>query len=124
MTGNILRRADIAASRARASKLDLAVQLLRAQKDVVLSSIEKTQDPHQADLLRAEIARIDERITEMNKQKGQGLTEYALILLLVVIVVLAAILVINPAIGHVFSIIAHPLNNQIPWWTIGQQIHT
>jgi len=36
-------------------------------------------------------------------QKGQGLVEYALILVLVAIVVIAALLVLGPIIGNVFS---------------------
>lgn len=37
------------------------------------------------------------------KEKGQGLVEYALILVLVAIVVIAALLVLGPVIGNVFS---------------------
>ena len=37
------------------------------------------------------------------KQKGQGLVEYALILVLVAIVVIAALMVLGPIIGNVFS---------------------
>jgi len=37
------------------------------------------------------------------KEKGQGLVEYALILVLVAIVVIAALLVLGPIIGGVFS---------------------
>lgn len=37
------------------------------------------------------------------KEKGQGLVEYALILVLVAIVVIAAIMIFGPAIGNVFS---------------------
>lgn len=36
-------------------------------------------------------------------QKGQGLVEYALILVLVAIVVIAALLILGPMIGNVFS---------------------
>jgi pilus assembly protein Flp/PilA len=36
-------------------------------------------------------------------QKGQGLVEYALILVLVAIVVIAALLILGPIIGNVFS---------------------
>lgn len=35
--------------------------------------------------------------------KGQGLTEYALILVLVAVVVLAILMVLGPQIGNVFS---------------------
>jgi pilus assembly protein Flp/PilA len=37
------------------------------------------------------------------KEKGQGLVEYALILVLVAIVVIAALMVLGPIIGNVFS---------------------
>jgi pilus assembly protein Flp/PilA len=39
------------------------------------------------------------------KEKGQGLVEYALILVLVAIVVIAALMVLGPIIGNVFSTI-------------------
>jgi pilus assembly protein Flp/PilA len=37
------------------------------------------------------------------KEKGQGLVEYALILVLVAIVVIAALMILGPIIGTVFS---------------------
>ena len=37
------------------------------------------------------------------KEKGQGLVEYARILVLVAIVVIAALMVLGPIIGNVFS---------------------
>jgi len=37
------------------------------------------------------------------KEKGQGLVEYALILVLVAIVVIAALMVLGPLVGNVFS---------------------
>ncbi len=37
------------------------------------------------------------------KEKGQGLVEYALILVLVVIVVIAVLMILGPMIGNVFS---------------------
>ena len=37
------------------------------------------------------------------KEKGQGLVEYALILALVAIVVIAALMILGPLIGNVFS---------------------
>ena len=37
------------------------------------------------------------------KEKGQGLVEYALILVLVAIVVIAALMVLGPIIGNTFS---------------------
>jgi len=43
-------------------------------------------------------------ITSRNKkEKGQGLVEYALILVLVAIVVIAALMILGPIIGNVFS---------------------
>ncbi len=37
------------------------------------------------------------------EEKGQGLVEYALILVLVAIVVIAALMLLGPMIGNVFS---------------------
>jgi pilus assembly protein Flp/PilA len=37
------------------------------------------------------------------KEKGQGLVEYALILVLVAIVVIAALMLLGPMIGNTFS---------------------
>jgi pilus assembly protein Flp/PilA len=45
------------------------------------------------------------------KEKGQGLVEYALILVLVAIVVIAALMVLGPVIGNVFSKINSSLSN-------------
>jgi len=45
------------------------------------------------------------------KEKGQGLVEYALILVLVAIVVIAALMVLGPIIGNVFSKINSSLGN-------------
>ena len=39
------------------------------------------------------------------KERGQGLVEYALILVLVAIVVIAVLAILGPAIGNVFSTI-------------------
>jgi len=44
------------------------------------------------------------------KEKGQGLVEYALILVLVAIVVIAALMVLGPIIGNVFSTINSSLS--------------
>ena len=43
------------------------------------------------------------------KEKGQGLVEYALILVLVAIVVIAILLLLGPIIGNVFSTIVGAL---------------
>lgn len=45
------------------------------------------------------------------REKGQGLVEYALILVLVAIVVIAALLVLGPVIGNSFSTVNKSLNN-------------
>ena len=37
------------------------------------------------------------------KEKGQGLVEYALILVLVAIIVIATLLILGPVIGNMFS---------------------
>ncbi|HEX8992179.1 MAG TPA: Flp family type IVb pilin [Anaerolineales bacterium] len=42
-------------------------------------------------------------------EKGQGLVEYALILVLVAIVVIAALMILGPLIGNVFSTINNSL---------------
>lgn len=44
------------------------------------------------------------------KEKGQGLTEYALILVLVAIVVMAVMMLLGPLIGNVFSAINDSLS--------------
>jgi pilus assembly protein Flp/PilA len=49
---------------------------------------------------------IGEEVTKMlflPREKGQGLVEYALILVLVAIVVIAILLLLGPIIGNVFS---------------------
>ncbi len=43
------------------------------------------------------------------REEGQGLVEYALILVLVAIVVIAILLVLGPAIGNVFSTVVDQL---------------
>lgn len=45
------------------------------------------------------------------KEKGQGLVEYALILVLVAIVVFAALMILGPVIGNTFSTINTSLNS-------------
>jgi pilus assembly protein Flp/PilA len=45
------------------------------------------------------------------KESGQGLVEYALILVLVAIVVIAALMILGPIIGNVFSTINNSLGN-------------
>ena len=44
------------------------------------------------------------------KEKGQGLVEYALILVLVALVVIAVLLLLGPVIGNVFSTINNSLS--------------
>lgn len=45
----------------------------------------------------------------LEKEKGQGLVEYALIIVLVAIVVIAALTLIGPVIGNMFSSINNSL---------------
>ena len=45
------------------------------------------------------------------KEKGQGLVEYALILVLVAIVVIAVLLIMGPTIGNAFSQINSSLSS-------------
>jgi len=45
----------------------------------------------------------------MPRQEGQGLVEYALILVLVAIVVIVILALLGPAIGNIFSNIAFQL---------------
>jgi pilus assembly protein Flp/PilA len=40
------------------------------------------------------------------KEKGQGLVEYALILVLIAVVVIAILVILGPQIGNVFSTIS------------------
>lgn len=44
------------------------------------------------------------------EEKGQGLVEYAFILVLVAIVVLVALLVLGPVVGNTFSLINSSLS--------------
>ena len=46
-----------------------------------------------------------------NSERGQGLVEYALILVLVAIVVFAALMILGPIIGNTFSTINTSLQN-------------
>jgi pilus assembly protein Flp/PilA len=46
----------------------------------------------------------------LKNEKGQGLVEYALILVLVAIVVIAALMVLGPVIGNTFSSINSSLS--------------
>ncbi len=48
--------------------------------------------------------------------KGQGLVEYALILVLVALVVIAALMILGPAIGNVFS----QINNSLSVLSLGE----
>jgi len=48
-------------------------------------------------------------VLELCNEKGQGLVEYALILVLVAMVVLAVLLLIGPVIGNTFSRIGESL---------------
>lgn len=45
------------------------------------------------------------------REKGQGLVEYAFILVMVAIVVLVALLVLGPVIGNAFSLINSSLSS-------------
>lgn len=44
------------------------------------------------------------------KEKGQGLVEYALILVLVAVVVIAVLTLLGPIVGNVFSDIVNAMN--------------
>lgn len=46
----------------------------------------------------------------IHEEQGQGLVEYALILVLVAIVVIAALLLLGPVIGNAFSLINSSLS--------------
>ena len=50
------------------------------------------------------------QVLELGSEAGQGLIEYALILVLVAMVVLAVLLVVGPAVGNAFSQIASELS--------------
>jgi pilus assembly protein Flp/PilA len=45
------------------------------------------------------------------KEKGQGLVEYALILVLIAVVVIAILVILGPQIANVFSTISSSLTN-------------
>jgi len=47
----------------------------------------------------------------VREERGQGLVEYALILVLVAIVVIAVLLLLGPIIGNVFSTINNSLTS-------------
>jgi len=47
----------------------------------------------------------------LGNERGQGLVEYALILVLVAVVVIAILALLGPAIGNVFSQIVDGLNS-------------
>jgi pilus assembly protein Flp/PilA len=47
----------------------------------------------------------------MSREDGQGLVEYALVLVLVAIVVIAILTLLGPQIGNVFSQISNGLGN-------------
>ncbi len=48
---------------------------------------------------------------ESIKEEGQGLVEYALIIVLIAIVVIAALALLGPQIGEVFNSIANVVND-------------
>jgi len=51
-----------------------------------------------------------------HEEKGQGLVEYALILVLIAVVVIVVVALLGPAIGSVFSNIVNSLKfNTIPY---------
>jgi len=50
------------------------------------------------------------QVLELGNEAGQGLVEYALILVLVAMVVLAVLLVVGPAVGNAFSQVALELS--------------
>jgi pilus assembly protein Flp/PilA len=45
----------------------------------------------------------------MPREEGQGLVEYALILVLIAIVVIAILILVGPAVGNVFSTIVNAI---------------
>jgi pilus assembly protein Flp/PilA len=55
-------------------------------------------------------AKGDSAMLLSNLERGQGLVEYALILVLVAIVVFAALMILGPVIGNTFSTINYSLN--------------
>jgi pilus assembly protein Flp/PilA len=50
----------------------------------------------------------------LTQADGQGLVEYALILVLVAVVVVAALALLGPAVGNVFSLILEPFSPPEP----------
>ena len=68
-------------------------------------NMDKTEDD-----LRKSNERRNANMLFAPKEKGQGLVEYALILVLVAIVVIAVLMLLGPIIGNVFSTINNSLS--------------
>jgi len=60
-------------------------------------------------LLRTASAFLTFRSPYLQREKGQGLVEYAVILVLVAIVVITALEVLGPQIGNIYSTISNSL---------------
>jgi pilus assembly protein Flp/PilA len=54
---------------------------------------------------------MNRKLSNKKREKGQGLVEYALILVLVAIVVIGALMVLGPIIGNSFSTINNSLSS-------------
>ena len=61
-------------------------------------------------MLEANLKKGEKTMLFAPKEKGQGLVEYALILVLVAIVVIAVLMLLGPIIGGVFSTINDSLS--------------
>jgi pilus assembly protein Flp/PilA len=53
-------------------------------------------------------------VPRASHERGQGLVEYALILVLVSLVVIVILILLGPAIGNVFSNIVQGIGNRLP----------
>jgi len=53
---------------------------------------------------------MNHKLSNQKQEKGQGLVEYALILVLVAIVVIAALMILGPIIGNTFSTVNNSLS--------------
>ncbi len=54
------------------------------------------------------------RLFTSRNEEGQGLVEYALILVLVAVVVIVILALLGPTIGNVFSNIVNGINGYVP----------
>lgn len=57
---------------------------------------------------------VEKKLAQLSAQRGQGLVEYALVLVLVAVVVIAILTLLGPQIGNVFSRVVCGLDTACP----------